>query len=86
MSSRNVIVVGHRDRSNGLYEFSPKVQVVNIVEKVERTMSPQAQLWHRRLGHIPYKSLNHMLHQNCVINLLHIDDKDVICEHYLVGH
>jgi hypothetical protein len=49
-------------------------------------MSPQAQLWHRRLGHIPYKSLNHMLHQNCVINLLHIDDKDVICEHRLVGH
>jgi len=49
-------------------------------------MSPQAQLWHKRLGHIPYKSLNQMLHQNCVVNLLHVDDKDVICEHCLVGH
>jgi hypothetical protein len=66
MSGRNVI--GHRDRSNGLYQFSPKVQAINIVEKVEKKMSPQAQLWHRRLGHICYKSLNHMLHQNCVIN------------------
>jgi hypothetical protein len=86
MSSGNVIVVGHRNRSNGLYQFSPKVQAVNIVEKVERTMSPHAQLWHRRLGHILYKSLNHILHQNCVINLLHVDDKDVICEHCLIGH
>jgi hypothetical protein len=42
MSSRNVIVVGNRYRSNGLYQFSPNVQAVNIVEKVEKTMSTQA--------------------------------------------
>jgi hypothetical protein len=38
MNSRNVIIVGYRDRSNGLYQFSQKMQVVNIVEKMERTM------------------------------------------------
>jgi hypothetical protein len=38
MNSQNVIIVGYKDRSNNLYQFSPKVQVVNIVEKVERIM------------------------------------------------
>ena len=71
----NVIAVGYRDSSNGLYKFGE-----NVTESFD-----EASLWHRRLSHLNYQSLSFLSRGNKVTGMPNIKVHHKICEGCLVG-
>jgi hypothetical protein len=76
----NVIAVGYRDSSNGLYKFGENITEANVTESFD-----EASLWHRRLGHLNYKSLSFLSRGNKVTGMPNIKVHHEICEGCLAG-
>jgi hypothetical protein len=61
---QKVIVIGHRDKSNGLYRMDMEGLDANSV-----TTSSVVELWHRRYSHLHFRGLSHLSKQKRVIGL-----------------
>ena len=77
----NIIAVGYKDSSNGLYKFGENITKTNVIESFD-----EASLWHMRLGHLNYQSLSFFFRSNEVTGMPNIKVHHEICEGFLVGH
>lgn len=81
-----VVASGIRDNNSKLYHLS---LTNNLEDKSNNAFLTgqidQAQLWHMRMGHIGYKTLHQMSHNNFIIGLPQLPLIATICESYQKG-
>lgn len=75
------MAIGQKDENNGLYHIHTKSPLMISVE-VENAIK----LWHKKIGHLNFKNLNHVLKENKIKCIPKLEPFKSMCKSCLVGH
>ena len=74
-----IVGSGHRDLSNGLYSLK------NMNFALATVQSTNAELWHRRLGHLSYAGLYYLSSLHSTTGMPFIERQNIVCHCCLAG-
>jgi len=81
LQKKKVMAIGQKDENNGLYHIHTKSPLMISVE-VENAIK----LWHKKIGHLNFKNLNHVLKENKIKCIPKLEPFKYMCKSCLVGH